>query len=216
MCLSHLKMKIWSKFYIYLNRIKFLLNDIEFGIHMNAYNHCYLRISEGSQVMIGNDFTLTSGYGINPLCRVQRAMIYTEPYAKISIGNSTGMSSPCLWAKESITIGNHVKIGGDCVIIDTDCHNLDWRIRCSSELAQNGRKIDHVTSKSAPIVIDDCVMIGARCIILKGVHIGKHSIIAAGSVVTKDIPQGVIAGGNPARVIRIIEKDFSVDNCLGK
>ena len=58
---------------------------------------------------------------------------------------------------------------------------------------------------TAPVIIDDDVWIGARCLILKGVHIGARSIIAAGSVVTNDIPADVIAGGNPCRVIRQIE-----------
>lgn len=188
--------------YILWNRYRFWLNSIAYGQHLRVYNSCHLRISRGSRVTIGNDFTLTSGDGINPLCRVQKAMIYTEPNATIAIGHSTGMSSPCMWAKESITIGNHVKIGGDCILIDTDCHNLDWRIRCSSEMADDGRKLDHVMAKSAPIVIGDKVMIGARVIILKGVHIGDGSVIAAGSVVTKDVPANVVAGGNPCKVLK--------------
>ena len=44
------------------------------------------------------------------------------------------MSSPCLWAKERITIGNYVNIGGDCIIMDSDAHNLDWRVRDSGEM----------------------------------------------------------------------------------
>ena len=59
---------------------------------------------------------------------------------------------------------------------------------------------------SAPINIEDDVWIGARCQILKGVHIGARSIIAAGSIVTKDIPSDVVAGGNPCRVIRSLAK----------
>ena len=57
---------------------------------------------------------------------------------------------------------------------------------------------------SSPIVIEDDVFIGVNCIILKGVTIGARSIIAAGSVVTKSIPADCIAGGNPAKVIRLL------------
>lgn len=64
---------------------------------------------------------------------------------------------------------------------------------------------DPFTAASAPIVIEDDVLIGTRCIILKGVTIGARSIIAAGSVVTKSIPADCIAGGNPAKVIRRME-----------
>lgn len=52
--------------------------------------------------------------------------------------------------------------------------------------------------------IEYIIIDGARCQILKGVHIGARSIIAAGGIVTKDVPSDVIAGGNPCRVIRIL------------
>ena len=57
-------------------------------------------------------------------------------------------------------------------------------------------------TKTSPIVIEDDVFIGANSIICKGVHIGARSIIAAGSVVVKDIPRDEVWGGNPARFIR--------------
>lgn len=103
------------------------------------------------------------------------------------------MSSVVLWAHESITIGNHVKIGGNCILIDTDSHNMDYLVR-------RGQYTDWGVSK--PIVIEDDVFIGVNCIILKGVTIGARSIIAAGSVVTKSIPADCVAGGNPAKVIK--------------
>lgn len=60
---------------------------------------------------------------------------------------------------------------------------------------------------SAPIVIGDYVFIGARCIIQKGVTIGEKAIIAAGSVVVKDIPPMCIAAGNPAKVIKYLDQN---------
>lgn len=54
------------------------------------------------------------------------------------------------------------------------------------------------------IIIDNNVWIGYSCIILKGVHIGKNSIIGAGSIVTKDIPENSLAAGNPCKVIKSI------------
>lgn len=71
-----------------------------------------------------------------------------------------------------------------------------------------------MTAKSKPIVIEDDVMIGTRCIILKGVTIGARSVIGSGSVVTKSIPADSIAAGNPCRVIRAnINKDISAACC---
>ena len=56
--------------------------------------------------------------------------------------------------------------------------------------------------KSAPITIGDRVWIGCRAIILAGVTIGEGSVVAAGSVVTRDVPPGTLVAGNPAKVIR--------------
>lgn len=76
-----------------------------------------------------------------------------------------------------------------------------------------GHSIDPVqrsigVGTSAPITIEDNVWIGANATICGGVTIGSGSVIGAGSVVTKDIPAGVVAAGNPCRVLRpITEKD---------
>ena len=184
------------------NHIMFLMSGVEFGENMRIFNKVYLNVAKDSRVIIGNNFVMTSGEAFNPLCRMQRGMIYVESGAEVIIGNETSMSSPCIWAKNSITIGNHVHVGGDCIILDTDCHNLDYSIRRSHEVMEDGTSVDSATANSAPIIIEDDVMIGTRCIILKGVIIGARSVIAAGSVVTKSIPADCIAAGNPARVIK--------------
>ena len=79
---------------------------------------------------------------------------------------------------------------------DTYSHNLNYIVR-------RGQWTDWGVSK--PIVIEDDVMIGVNCIILKGVTIGSRSIVAAGSVVTKSFPSDCIIGGNPAKLIRKLE-----------
>ena len=198
------KLKIF--YYKRFNKLKFTLSAVEFGKNLTAICKIYLYLGENARVTIGSNCTITSGEGINPLCRTQRAMIYAEPNARITIGNDTGMSSPCIWAKTSIKIGDNVKIGGDCILLDTDAHNLDWKIRRSTEIASNGQTIDCASASSMPIVIEDDVMIGTRCIILKGVTIGARSVIAAGSIVTKSIPADCIAGGNPAKMIKTLER----------
>ena len=127
------------------------------------------------------------------MCANKRGVFYATHNAEIVIGDNVGMSSTVLWSHEKITIGNNVKIGGNCILIDTDAHNMDYLIR-------RDKHTDWGISK--PIVIEDDVFIGMNCIILKGVTIGARSVVAAGSVVTKSIPSGCIAGGNPAKVIR--------------
>jgi len=121
------------------------------------------------------------------------------------IGDRVGMSATRMWIKTRLTIGNDVKIGGGCLLIDTDCHPLDYRLRAMRPQTQDEiRRIDDAIA-TALITIEDDVWIGANSIVLKGVTIGARSIIGAGSVVTKSIPPDSIAAGNPARVIRRIE-----------
>ena len=85
---------------------------------------------------------------------------------------------------ESVSIGRGVQIGWDVVIMDTDLHG------------QSGRP-----ARTKPVVIDDDVWIGCRALILKGVHIGKGAIVAAGAVVTKDVPPLTVVASPDARVI---------------
>ena len=196
--------KICSSLYIGWNKIYFFLNNIKYGKNFRVFNHLYLKIHVGALVQIGNNCTIMSGAGLNPLSRNIKTCIYVGKKATLKLGNDVGISSSTLWVKESVSIGNSVAIGADCIIMDTDAHNLDWKIRCSEETNEYGESVDMVTAASAPIVIEDNVLVGARCIILKGVTIGARSIIGSGSIVTKDIPSDCIAAGNPCKVIKRI------------
>ena len=187
--------KIRYKFYTQWNRIKFTIKGVDYGHHLNISTKMHLKISFNSIVKIGNDFTFTSGNNPNPLCRNISGCLVTEPNAKIEIGNNVGVSSPCIWAHCKISIGNNVKIGGDCILLDSDAHSLNY-------LERRVPSIDQKHKKSSPIIIGDDVLIGTRCIILKGVTIGPKSIIGSGSVVTKSIPSNCIAVGNPCKVIK--------------
>lgn len=146
----------------------------------------------GGKLKIGDNFYLSSGNGVNPIASNLQADVYVEPGAALTIGNNVGMSSTRLWIHESARIGNNVKIGGCVLITDTDAHPMDYMARRSSNEG----------TKSAPVVIEDDVWVGAHCIILKGVTIGARRIIGAGSVVTNSIPADCVAAGNPCRVIK--------------
>ena len=71
------------------------------------------------------------------------------------------------------------------------------------------RRIDQQGVSTKPVVIGDDVWIGANAVILPGVTIGPHSVVAAGAVVTRDVPPGCVVGGVPAKVIRQLEPPFS-------
>lgn len=190
-----------SIFYRNWNRLLFKMSGVDYGDNFCVYNR--VSIHNNGSIKIGDDFLFTSGSSINPICRNLIGSLYTMTSSSyIEIGNRVGLSSAAIWAKERVVIGNDVNIGGDCLIIDNDAHPLDYIQRRGSYVKEVGLEELYSKIVSKPIEIDDDVWIGARCQILKGVHIGARSIIAAGSVVTRDIPSDVLAGGVPCRVIR--------------
>ncbi|MEX1261854.1 MAG: acyltransferase [Balneolaceae bacterium] len=105
--------------------------------------------------------------------------------ALLKIGNGTYLNRNTLVVCEKeITIGNNCKIAWDVIIMDSDLHPI------------NSNPLIH-----KPVRIGDEVWIGCRAIILKGVTIGRGAVVAAGSIVTKNIPAYTIWGGSPAKYI---------------
>lgn len=155
-----------------------------------------LKIAKGSILAIGKDFVCRSSpeYTIGNFCC---SKIDVRVGGKLLIGNQVGISNTVIQCHKEIVIGNYVNIGDGVLIMDTNFHSTDWQERAN-------RSIDGKCKKSEAIYIGDYVFIGARSIICKGVTIGEKTIIAAGSVVIKDIPPNVIAGGNPCKIIKSI------------
>lgn len=110
------------------------------------------------------------------------------------------MTSTSIYCQNRIEIGSHVMIGADTIIMDTNFHSLDYSIRGTR---REGYQYAG-TINTAPVKIGKHVFIGTRSIINKGVTIGDGAIIAAGSVVVKDIPAWEVWGGNPAKFIKQI------------
>lgn len=188
-------MNVVRKFWILFNRILFQLKGISYGNNLRVANKIYLNLKGNNTITIGNDCAISSGAGYNPLARNIRAAIELEKDATLKIGNNTGLSSTCIRIYSSCIIGNNVKIGADTIILDSDAHALNYLKR------RNGNS-DRPNAIKRPIIIENDVLIGTRCIILKGVTIGARTIIGSGSVVTKSIPSDCIAAGNPCRIIK--------------
>lgn len=197
--LASIPRKLRMKFFLYMNRKWLRWGGAKVGDNASIFNRVYFQKHPTAKCIIGDYFTLTSGESINPLSRNIKACIYLEKDAELIIGDHVGMSSPSIWVAKSIHIGDNTMIGSDCMILDTDCHSLYPEIR---SIAHTFPLDEHENANIAPINIGKDVMIGARCIILKGVAIGDRSVIAAGSVVTKSVPEGEIWGGNPAKFIK--------------
>lgn len=177
----------------FYNLCLFNLKGIKHGSRTIVHGHIGLRVL--GKVLIGDNCYISSGNDMNPLCAKDNGYICVEKGAQLIIGDNCGMSSPRIWSHKSITIGNHVQIGANCIIMDSDCHSLIYQHR--RELA-----LDMQHKMTAPTVIEDDVLIGANSTILKGVTVGARSIIGAGSIVTRSIPSNCIAAGNPCKVIK--------------
>ncbi|OBQ55635.1 hypothetical protein VQ01_09120 [Tamlana sp. s12] len=109
----------------------------------------------------------------------------------IQIGNNSSFNKNA-WVANDTIIGDDVMMGPNVSIL-SGSHNFD---RIDIPMTQQGAPIRRA------VIIGSDVWIGTRSIILPGVRVGNHSIIAAGSIVTKDVPEWAIVGGNPAKVIK--------------
>lgn len=150
---------------------------------------------------------------LSPLCRSEREKIVREmigsiggrfvlhsPFrcdfgTNIHIGdNFIGNFNLAILDEAEVTIGNNVFIGPNCSLC-TIVHALDAGQRNAGIM------------RALPITVGDDVWIAANVVVLPGVTIGRGAVIGAGSVVTKDVPAGVLAAGNPCRVIREIGEE---------
>jgi acetyltransferase-like isoleucine patch superfamily enzyme len=127
---------------------------------------------------------------------------------RISIGENCYIGEGSrIWSSSAINIGNRVYISFNVNIHDTNSHSIDAYLRSQHflEIMTSGHsKENRFDIKSCPIVIEDDVWIGFNSTILKGVKIGKGSIVGACSVVTKDVPANVLVVGNPAVIIKTL------------
>ena len=137
----------------------------------------------------------------------------TPPYRLFSLGqNSVVESYSCINnAVGDVIIGDHTRIGIHNTIIGPvtiGSHvNLAQGITVTAlnhNFSDTTRRIDEQGISTNPVTIEDDVWIGANAVILPGVTIGQHAVVAAGAVVTADVPANTVVGGVPARIIKKI------------
>ena len=194
-CLWMLSFTIQGWFTDHLFRLLLWLNNINFGknVHSGGGVARICVSKDARSVSIGNNVSFNA---FDAVSWYSRCCIVVRPKAVLEIGDNSGFNGSLIYAANSIKIGCNVKIGGGTRIMDSDFHPLDYIARRNSFEGM----------KTSPITIEDDVFVGTNCIIGKGVHIGACSIIAAGSVVVKDVPADEIWGGNPAKFIRKINQ----------
>lgn len=140
----------------------------------------------------------------------------TPPYRRFWLGRSSVIESFCCInnAVGDVVIGDHTRIGIHCTVIGPVCigsHvNLAQGITVTAlnhNFSNNEQRIDEQGINTSPIVIGDDVWIGANAVILPGVTIGRHCVVAAGAVVTKDVPDYTVVAGVPAKVIKELKRN---------
>ncbi len=141
------------------------------------------------------------------------ARMDTPPYRLFSLGNYSVIESfACINnAVGDVIIGDHTRIGLHNTIIgpvDIGNHvNLAQGITVTAlnhNFSDTNKRIDEQGVSTNPVTIEDDVWVGANAVILPGVTIGEHCVVAAGAVVTKDVPPHSLVAGIPAKVIKKI------------
>jgi len=135
----------------------------------------YLEVEPGGYLEAAGDFRFFSGLRVT-----------VEPGGVLSVGNGFINHDCRIHCYESIRIGDDAWIGEQVILRDSDSH----------QIADGARPVN------APIVIGDHVWVGMRAIVLRGVTIGDGAIVAAGSLVNRDVPARALVAGVPATVRR--------------
>ncbi len=167
---------------------------INCGSNVTFFGKTIIRSYERNAITIGDNCQFLAGSEHNLVGLINPTIICAVSGAQICIGHASGFSSVVMHAKQSISLGSYLNVGGNVRIFDHDFHPIDWKDR---RPPQNGKAV-----RCSPVVIEDDVFIGTNAIILKGTHIGARSIVAAGSVVFGlDVPPDSMVKGNPAVII---------------
>lgn len=182
-CFHRLIDQRWSTF---RSRIAASWWGVSLGAECTFRGLCHFSRHPRSRIIIGGGCEFLSSptanlIGINHPCMISTL----AEDAIIEIGSKSGFSGTVIGCATRITIGEDVRCGANTLITDTDWHVDDSR-----------------ASADMPVIIEDGVWLGVNVTVLKGVRIGKNTLVGAGSVVTKSLPPGVVAAGIPAKPLR--------------
>lgn len=166
---------------------------VHFGEGLRLGSPPIIQKHKEATIRLGRNVVILNTLAQNPAGVFQPTVLAAcRPGAELIIGDNVGISGATLYAWRRLEIGDHVLVGAGAVVYDTDFHPLD---------ADQRRRNDNSQVGVAPVVIEPDVWLGARSMVLKGVTIGRGAVVAAGAIVTKNVPAGTIVAGVPARVV---------------
>ncbi len=178
---------------------------VSYGKHLTLKGLPIVARCPGSSITLGDYVVLVSyssdtALGVNHPVKIETV----SPQASIVIGDHVGISGGSFCAQVKVEIGAGCLLGANVMIADTDFHPI----------AAANRRYNGTGVRAAEVVIGQNVFLGSNVTVLKGVYIGRNSVIGAGSLVTKDIPENAIAAGNPCRVLRFLTEEELKDEAL--
>lgn len=202
------KLMLFDKFFAYHEKVKLQKNLIQVKIGCNSKLYPECRV-----INYSNQKDLIE---IGENSHIRGDLVIFNYGGKIVIGNNSFLGEGSkIWSDNKIVIGNNVMISHNVNIFDTNSHETNYLERNKSfkYLIEHGYfRENRSYIKSAPIIIEDNVWININAIILRGVRIGRGSIIGAGSIVTKDIPEFTFWAGNPAKFISKVQRNCDEKN----
>ena len=162
------------------------------GADCRVLGKAFVKKHPSSSISIGSGCNLISSVRFHPMCNQPVRFNTTSAAARIELADHVGITGASLNCSLLIRIGSKCMIGPDVYIRDDDGHmpgpDGTWP------------GCDHLSAFARPVIIEESCFIGTKAIILKGVTIGRGSVVAAGCVVSKDIPSEHLAFGNPMQL----------------
>jgi acetyltransferase-like isoleucine patch superfamily enzyme len=173
-----------------------LLNaTAKIGKNVSLYVHAEWTNRQKDQLVVGDHVILG------------KVILHIHEKGQLRIGDFSALSGVRIECAERVEIGKYCQISYHVEIHDNNSHPVDPESRKRQAVGVHVNKEGFGSiylSETKPVIIGDNVWIGHDVIILKGVHIGNNSIIAAGSIVTRDVPENAIVAGNPAKPVKNI------------
>lgn len=169
----------------------------------------FLGIAAGRGTVFGLNAARTARKGnlfVGDLSLLTCRFSFDRPEAQIVVGSRCHIGKSHIVSASSVVIEDDVLISWGVTIDDHNSHALDWHGRKNDMTDWHVGRKDWSVVQIRPILIKRRSWIGFNATILKGVTVGEGAIIGAASVVTRDVPPYTVVAGNPARIIRTLER----------